>query len=213
MVNTSVIIRNKNEATHIGLAIQSVLDHVPNSEIIVVDNNSTDDSLDVVKLFNFADIRVVKLLDSYSPGRAINHGAKGSVGDHVLVLSAHAQITKWDQVDVNASLQKHCAVFGHQTPIYRGKKITPRYIWSHFKDQSEVDMYSFSERRQFLHNAFAVYNRQFLLKNPFDEKLSGKEDRYWAEDIVKAGNTYLYDPTLKCNHYWTPNGATWKGIG
>ena len=48
----SVIIRNHNEHQYIGFAIQSVLDFIPNAEIIVIDDHSTDDSLDVVRMFN-----------------------------------------------------------------------------------------------------------------------------------------------------------------
>ena len=47
----SVIIRNRNEEQYIGFAIQSVLDHFKNPEVIVVDNNSTDSSLEVVSMF------------------------------------------------------------------------------------------------------------------------------------------------------------------
>ena len=51
MDNISVIIRNKNEEKYIGYAIQSVIDNFDKPEIIVVDNNSTDESLGIVKLF------------------------------------------------------------------------------------------------------------------------------------------------------------------
>ena len=74
-------------------------------------------------------------------------------------------------------------------------------------------MYSTIEDRPFLHNAFCFYKKQELLENPFSEKLFGKEDRYWADDIIKAGKNYLYTPTIEVNHYYTTNGATWKGIG
>jgi hypothetical protein len=62
-----------------------------------------------------------------------------------------------------------------------------------------------------MHFVFTI--RQTLIDNPFDETLQGKEDRYWAIDMVSKNYTYLYDGSQKCNHYWTPNGATWKGIG
>ena len=52
MDNISIIIRNKNESEFIGFAIQSCLDFFDKPEIIVVNNNSTDDSLDVVQNFN-----------------------------------------------------------------------------------------------------------------------------------------------------------------
>ena len=51
MDNISIIIRNRNESEHIGFAIQSCLDHFHKPEIVIVDNNSTDDSLHIVNLF------------------------------------------------------------------------------------------------------------------------------------------------------------------
>ena len=56
MDKISIIIRNKNEERYIGYAIQSVLHVFKDPEIIVVDNNSTDDSLEIVKSFNFSNL-------------------------------------------------------------------------------------------------------------------------------------------------------------
>ncbi len=216
MDNISVIIRNKNEAEHIGLAIQSVVDHLgPKTEIIIIDDNSTDDSLEVVTLFDQLNISISNIEGHYSPGKALNFGAQLATNNTLLVLSAHSQITTLDLKTLNQRFKDgYVAVFGKQTPIYRGKKITPRYIWSHFTDDVVENLYSKIENRQFLHNAFCFYNKEFLLKNPFDEKLSSKEDRYWAIDVIEKGYKYLYDGNYqKCNHYWTYNGATWKGLG
>ena len=55
--------------------------------------------------------------------------------------------------------------------------------------------------------------RLILKKLPFDENLTGKEDRYWANKIVKKKLNYLYDPSLIAEHQYTANGNTWKGIG
>jgi glycosyltransferase involved in cell wall biosynthesis len=209
----SVIIRNKNEAEYIGFAIQSVIDHIPEAEIIIVDNKSTDDSVEIINLFkNIINIKIINI-DDYSPGLSIMLGVKEAINNTLLILSAHSQITHLDLNEINNNLKNYVAVFGKQIPIYRGKKITPRYIWSHFKNKSITNMYSDIEMRYFLHNAFCFYNRQFLLDHPFDLSLPGKEDRYWAIDMVNQGYEYLYDPQQKVNHYYTKNGATWKGIG
>ena len=211
MDKISIIIRNRNESEYIGFAIQSIKD----PEIIIVDNQSTDESMKIVSLFDKYNIKKYNINGNYTPGKALNFGVKKASNNIILVLSAHAQITTINIEMLSQWFRHgHVAVFGNQTPIYKGKKITKRYIWSHFINTTKENLYSKIEDRQFLHNAFCFYNKEFLLSSPFDENLSGKEDRYWAADIVKKGHKYLYDGFYqKCNHFYTPNGATWKGIG
>ena len=216
MDNISVIIRNRNEEQYIGFAIQSVINNFINPEIIIVDNNSNDSSLEIISLFRPSlknNLQIINV-DNYSPGMALNEGVKSCTNDVILVLSAHSQITEINKNLLKEDLSNHVAVFGNQTPIYKGKEIGKRYIWSHFNKSRKENLYSFIEDRYFLHNAFCFYKRQTLIDNPFDEVLQGKEDRYWAIDMVNKGHTYLYDGvSQKCNHFYTNNGATWKGIG
>ena len=210
----SIILRNKNESEYIGFTLQSICDYIPDAEVIVMDNNSTDDSLSVVSLFNDRlNISVINI-NNYTPGKSINDAVKICSNETILVLSAHSQITDMDLPYVVKELKTHAAVFGNQTPIYRGKKISKRYIWSHFTTSSKVNMWSEIEDRPFLHNAFCFYKKDTLINNPFDESLQGKEDRYWAIDMVNKGHNYYYDGnSYKVNHFYTTKGATWKGIG
>jgi glycosyltransferase involved in cell wall biosynthesis len=210
----SVIIRNKNEQDFIGFAIQSVIDTLDDFEIIVVNDSSTDDSMEIVKLFNFENIKTMKVEGDYSPGKAINAGVKEASGETVMVLSAHSQIIeKINENAVNESLEDYACVFGNQIPVYRGKKINNRYVWSHFVEEDVENMWSDLEKRYFLHNAFSFFKRDFLLKNPFDESLPGKEDRYWVNNIIEEGYKTLYASKYRCYHHWTKNGNTWKGLG
>lgn len=213
MSNVSVIIRCRNEEQWIGHSIQSVLDHIDNPEIIVIDNESTDDSADVVKMFeHHADISQHAIGD-YSPGKSINAGVKVAKYEYILIVSAHCVVQKID-IDKNIkTLNDHCVIFGKQIPCYRGRWIGCRYIWKNFCDSSEVNMFSQEENRYFLHNAFAFYKSDTLKKYPFDEILYGKEDRYWVNNMIKDGYQSCYDPRMFCVHHWTPDGATWKGIG
>ena len=213
-MKVSAIIRCKNEEEWIGHAIQSFIDFFPHSEIIIINNNSTDASIDIVKLFDRYDITIVNI-DDYTPGKAINVGVSLAKYENILIQSAHTVIKKINLKQVKLSLNKYAAVFGNQIPIYKGKRITKRYIWSHFKDNHlEENMFSNIEDRLFLHNAFCFYNKRDLLRNKFDERLHGKEDRYWAISAVEKGSKFLYDSVnLESYHYYTTNGATWKGLG
>ena len=212
MDNISIIIRNKNEQEFIGFAIQSCLDFFDKPEIIIVDNNSTDESMQVVQNFNNRTNIITKSLDNYKPGESINKGVESASKDFILVLSAHAQIIDFDFELLKNNLQTHMAVFGKQIPVHRGKKITPGYIWSNFGDNEKINKFSKIENRHFLHNAFCFYKRETLIDHPMPEKYSGKEDRYWAKYIIEKDFTYLYNPKFKCYHFWTKNGATWKGL-
>ena len=221
--NFSVIIRTKNEEQWVGHAIQSVLDHLYKPEIIIVDNNSTDKTLEIVNQFaedpllngdskKYTKVKIFNIKD-YSPGKALNFGVKKSTKKNILIISAHCILKQFSEIQVLKLLKEHVCIFGNQIPVYRGKKITKRYIWSHFIDEKCLNMFSKLENRYFLHNALAIYRKDILKKFPFDPNLTGKEDRYWANKIVKQNKKYLYVPTLIAEHQYTNNGNTWKGIG
>ena len=221
----SVVIRCKDESRWIGHALQSVLDHLPGqNEVIIVDNKSTDNSLEICQQFKanpalneninkYTTIKVVKI-DKYSPGAALNLGVSESSGKYVMFLSAHCSIEELNLSKIVKDLESYQAIFGNQIPIYRGQKITKRYLWSHFGDQEKVNMFSDLENRYFFHNALSIMKRKTLIDHPFDEELWGKEDRYWATDVIENHDgSILYDPKLSCRHYYTPEGNTWKGVG
>ena len=86
-------------------------------------------------------------------------------------------------------------------------------MWSNFKSTDEINLFSESENRYFLHNAFAYYKKDTLLANPFDENLTSKEERYWVNDMIGRGAESYYSADSKCYHHYTTNGATWKGLG
>ena len=98
----SVIIRNKNEERWIGHAIQSAVDFIDNPEIIIVDNNSTDNSRRVVSTFDYLDIKTHNI-DNYTPGKSLNSGIELATNDNILILSAHCVMTECNLKKVDDS--------------------------------------------------------------------------------------------------------------
>ena len=220
--NFTIVIRVKNEERWIGYAIQSVLDHLIKPEIVIVDNNSNDKTIDIIKFFaenpnlnneanNYSKIKIVNITN-YSPGRALNLGVKNASKKYIMILSAHCILKKFNEVNIIKDLEKNSCVFGNQIPVWNGKKISKRYLWSHFSNKKTKNMYSELEKRYFLHNALAVYKKDTLKKFPFDENLTSKEDRYWANKIIKKKMNFIYEPELIAEHQYTIHGNTWKGI-
>ena len=214
----SVVIRSRNEERYIGYCLQSITDFVGKPEIILVDNESTDNTIRIVNRFEYHDITKLHISkDDYTPGRALNLGIKQCTEDYVMILSAHCEVVKFNFDSLKEQLDRpnpsHSAIWGKQIPIWDGKKVTPRYLWSNFGDERKVNYWSDSENRYFFHNAFSVFNTEHLKTYLFDERLSGKEDRYWANDQIEKGYDIVYNPNLVVKHYYTINSATWKGVG
>ncbi len=220
--NVSVVIRVRNEQSWIGHCIQSVLDFIEKPEIIIVDNNSTDESIKYASLFledpnldkknsNYTKIKFLKI-QNYTPGRAINLGVKQCSNKYILLISAHCILQNLNKEKLINSLKKNIAVFGRQIPRYHGKKISRRYIWSHFGEKAKINMYSNLENRFFFHNALSFFKKQTLVKYPFDEKLTSKEDRYWAQSMIKKKMRIHYLPEFFAEHHYTPDGSTWKNF-
>jgi len=220
----SVIIRMRNEEKHIGQAIQSCIDYLENPEIIIVNNNSSDKSVYICRLFisntnleseskqNYCNLKIIDIKD-YTPGKAINLGIKECNFDNIIILSSHCKIIKFNDRLIKKNLDEFGVLFGNQTPYYYGKRINKNYIWSNFVNKEVINMWSASEGRYFFHNAASIFKKEILFQNPFDEELAGKEDRYWAQDWINKNNKILYQPEFEVNHFYTPEGHTWKGIG
>ena len=218
----SVIIRVKNEERYIGFCIQSILDHLENSQIIVINNKSNDDSLNIISHFKkdatlksmdkrYSDIEIVDI-DKYTPGKALNMGIAKAINKYILIISAHCKLVKFNHELTLKHLNKGNAIFGNQVPIWNGKRIKKRYIWSNFKDNLSENYYSENEERFFFHNAFSMFQKNTLIKFPFNENLVSKEDRYWANSFIDSSNKIMYLPDNVVEHYYTSNGSTWKNL-
>ena len=218
----SVIIRVKNEDKHIGYCIQSVIDNLDNPEIIIVDNKSNDSSIDIVNHFKkdkslktsdkrYVDIKIHNI-NTYTPGKALNLGISKSKNKYILIISAHCKIISFDKKLTYKKLDEGFAIFGNQIPIWNGKRIKKKYLWTNFINENKINMYSGDESRYFFHNAFSFFKKSLLKKFPFNENLVSKEDRYWANDFISLKKKTFYMPSNSVEHYYTDNGATWKNI-
>lgn len=89
MNSVSVLIRNRNEAGALRIVLERLkIQYVQPGEIVIVDNESTDESREVAASFQ---CRVIHLpAGEFTYGRASNLGFENCSGDLVLMLSAHA---------------------------------------------------------------------------------------------------------------------------
>lgn len=107
----SVVILNYNVRYFLELCLQSVqvaLKDIP-SEIIVVDNNSSDESCTIVKL-NFPDVKLIENKDNVGFSKANNQAVAVAKGEYICILNPDvvvAENTFHDLINFSKSKAKH----------------------------------------------------------------------------------------------------------
>jgi glycosyltransferase involved in cell wall biosynthesis len=178
----------------------------------VVDNESTDDTLKIARMFPGVVIETISN-EIYKPGYALEKGiCRVKNWSVVGFISAHCEIDQARPREIHRLLKDgNIGVIGKQIPYHMGKRVPPRYIWGEFLHQTLIN--HMVNDQVFFHNAFSFVKRDFILRNPFDQILTGREDREWATRMVNEGKGNIYyDNELQCKHHSTPHCATWKGL-
>ena len=116
----SVIIPNYNRAKLIAATLENMLNqsHVP-SEIIVVDDGSTDDSVAVIRSFGDR-IQLIEQPTNQGPGAARNRGLEASSGNYIQFMDSD-DLASLNKLEIQlAALQQSVADFAY-CPWVRAK--------------------------------------------------------------------------------------------
>ena len=116
---TLIIIRTKNEDRWIKATIKKIINQSYKSyKIIVVDNNSKDRTLEILKKFKVETIKINKFLPGKAINLAINHFKNTK---YIVCLSAHClpETNEWLQKLIKPlQNSKTVAVYGKQMPMF-----------------------------------------------------------------------------------------------
>jgi glycosyltransferase involved in cell wall biosynthesis len=179
----SVVIRNLNEGACLRKVLQALQsqDRVA-TEIIVVDNESTDDSLDVAREYG---ARIVSLpRKAFSYGRALNIGIREASQPFVLNLSAHSiPLGRTFIEDVLEPFRDPTVGAVSCRDVAKKQDVadwpTPRRL------TGGVDWETLFTRG--LVNSAAAIRRDLWLRIDFDEHLPFSEDALWSRKVLTAG--------------------------
>lgn len=88
-VKISIVIPNYNRGHVIGKAIISVLNQTyAEFELIIVDDCSTDNSIQIISEFKDERVKILKLDKNSGAAAARNHGIKNALGDYISLLDS-----------------------------------------------------------------------------------------------------------------------------
>ena len=192
----SIIIRTKNEERWITHCLESVTSQShTNIEIIVVDNNSTDDTLRRAKQF---PIKIVTISE-FVPGKALNDGIRNSSGEIIVCLSAHCVPigNEWlSNLIAPLTNNSVAGVYGKQEPTNFSSDVDKRDLITVFGLDTIVQ-----RKDPFFHNANSALLRATWDQFPFDENVANLEDRVWGQKVIDAGLTIVYEPLAVVTHW------------
>lgn len=136
----SVIIRNFNNSKFLGRAIRSCLNQSRAGEIIVVDDASTDDSINVIKSFGNKIVPVL-LENNVGVAEAANIGIRNALGMYVILVDADDYINEHTLLFLSEILDKnqdlgfvyadHIRVDENETHLDRVNINTPDLLFRH----------------------------------------------------------------------------------
>ena len=194
----SIIVRTYNEERWIAHCLGAIFNQdFDNFEVILVDNNSTDYTVEVAKRY---PITTIVKIDKFFPGKALNDGIRASTGDYIVCISAHC-IPKdkywlqnlYNNFDGN---EKLAGVYGRQLPLSYTSDADKRDLLIAFGQDKKVQLKDY-----FFHNANSMLPRAIWDKFPFNEKVTNIEDRIWGKLVIEAGYEIIYEPSASVYHY------------
>lgn len=198
MSGVSVVIRVRDEAAWLDRSLKALaLQDLQPEEVILVDHESQDDSAAIGRRHG---CRIVPIRDGeFTYGRALNRGIEHSRGRFLVCLSAHCipVHNRWlEALLLPLRDPRVAAVYGRQIPFADSTDFDKRDLWTTFGPERRVQ-----EKDYFFHNANSVIRRACWERWPFDETLSGVEDREWARTVISEGGRLVYEPLASVYHH------------
>ena len=192
----SIIIRTKNEEDWIGHCLEAIINQsYKNYEIIIVDNQSSDNTVEIAKSFSVKKIVSIK---QYLPGKSLNAGIRVADGDYLVFISSHCvpRNNNWLKcLLANFNNRKIAGVYGRQVPTAFSKPNDIRDLYITFGLDKRIQTKDY-----FFHNANSAIRKDLWETYPFDEKLTNIEDRVWAKQITEKGYKLIYEPEAEVFH-------------
>ena len=166
-------------------------------EIIVVDDSSTDESVDICRK---KGVSVLQMPHQSGPAAARNYGAKKARGDILLFVDSDVLVNRETISQVIANFMNNpnvVAVFGSYDDSSRAADFLSQFrnLFHHFIHQN-----SHQEAKTFWTGCGAIYREIFSQLQGFDEGWFSIEDTELGHRIWKNGYRITLDKELQLKH-------------
>lgn len=197
----SVVIRNRNERTHLEPLLRALTLQTVRPEVVVVDNESTDGSAEVAAASGAKLVHLSKREFSY--GHAINIGVAGASAEIMIMLSAHC-------LPVGKRFIEGCL-----EPFTDARVAAVRCIRVERADEW-LDPLTLEGPIPFdrpwwfwTENNGCAFRKSVWQEIPFDERIEACEDRLWCYQVLNAG---YHITTAQAWYRYNSNERFWPSL-
>lgn len=195
----SIVIRTKNSEATIAKCLESIKSQFFTSiQIIIVDNNSSDQTLSIVKEVT-PSVKVVRYpKDSpFNYSKAINIGAEVAQSKYLMVLSSHVALTHPASLDWMMSfLEKNELI--KVVSLYRDIVVNENRI-QEFEDIEWEVLNKRNFKGRGMSNYCSMIRRSDWLQRKFNEEIPACEDQEWINHFMQHQNAMsvtIYNPKV-----------------
>ena len=221
MFDISIIIVNYKVKEYIIPCIESIYKHTSKSlryEILVIDNNSNDGSIDAIKS-QFSEVKIYENTENIGFSKAVNQGAKTAIGKYIFILNPDTKLIE-DSISILFTfLEKNETVAVVGPAIVTESGIKQQSYW---KEPTLINTILSIYHLDFLNykknyrneigdktilvdsisgGAFFVQKDVFQNLNGYHPNLFWMEDIDFCTKVRKLDNKIIYYPETKIIHY------------
>ena len=185
MSKLSIIIVNYKNQDLITACVQSIVENERDLdfEIIVVDNNSMDDSENVLKEV-YPNVKWIQMGYNSGFGRANNAGMKAAMGDYVLLLNSDVVVTSKNSI-------YQCLNQLEKLPDSTSTILGTRLVNEDGSYQETLRLSFPGIKREIRANAFYILFVERLLKKKFTDKEEQKSAHYVSGRVAWFNGAFL----------------------
>lgn len=181
----SILIRNKNEANSLINALRSIKKQkfdLP-YEIVIIDDASTDNSIEVANEFG---CKVVKLDKQFTYGYALNFGLKHCQYEIVLLLSSHNILLSSDFFENFVHYFNDLSIAAVRcTPVFNTNQIL-QSVKSDLIINKNNYIHEKDWQNLIVANCSAI-RKSVALQIPFNETIRSNEEKLWSLEVMEKG--------------------------
>ncbi len=202
-IKLSTIIVNWNTSKLLQQCLESLGDWMGKEEVIVVDNGSVDDSVEMVKK-KFSEVKVIKNDQNLGFAKANNQGIKTSSGQYILLLNSDT-IVKEDALQILVTFLDENKIVGSCAPLLENENGSPQVdpVYLKFPSPLWALVYYNPLLRKCFNKLF--YSKIDLEKPHIVDQLSGAAFMVRRDLLIKLGGL---DDSF--NFYFEDTDLSWR---